>query len=357
MLGRSGARVLLAEKKKYPFHKVCGEYVSNEALNFLKHLGFDPWRYGAAGIDKLRLSTPLGKTFRSGLDMGGFGLSRFVLDKALFEQAINSGVSFLHERVHEIGYDADLLTVQVGNGDRFSANFVIGSYGKRTMLDRTLDRGFMKERKGFMAVKYHITADAPRDEIALHSFSGGYCGMVKIEEDKYNLCYLYKRDNSFTSVKRLEETVLTRNPHLEKLFSSAGFVSARPEVISEISFASKKLVEDHVFMLGDSAGLIAPLCGNGMAMAIHSAKMLCDILTGGHMLNRERIGIQERTWLEEVYSLAWQRNFAGRMRLGRVLQPLFLNPLVNEISLRALHTLPSLRKKVVEGTHGAAIEF
>lgn len=354
MLGRSKARVLLIEKKQYPFHKVCGEYVSNETLGFLKSIGFDPMQHGAAAISHLKLSTPSGKTFCSGLDMGGFGLSRYVLDEALYNLARAAGAQALHAKVHEIKREGETYQVQVANGDLYTCSFVIGSYGKRTLLDRTLDRGFMKERSGFMAVKYHLLAREPDNEIALHAFRGGYCGLVKIEEEKYNLCYLYKRDTSFTSVKSLEEQVLSRNPQLEKIFSTSRFSPAKPEVISEISFAQKKLVEDGVFMLGDTAGLIAPLCGNGMAMAIHSAKLLCDILTGAGVLGKKLTAV-ERLWVQELYTGAWRRNFGARMRLGRALQPLFLNPLINEISVRTLHAFPVIRKKVVESTHGKII--
>jgi menaquinone-9 beta-reductase len=355
LLGRAGARVLLIEKKQYPFHKVCGEYVSNEILVFLRAAGFDPIARGAAVITRLRLSTPSGKAFSTGLEMGGFGLSRFVLDEALLRLAAASGVALLQAKVYDISRQQDVFRVQVGNGAVHTANFVIGSYGKRTLLDRTLDRGFMAERKGFLAVKYHIRTDAPRDEIALHAFHGGYCGLVKIEEDKYNLCYLYKRNGSFTSVKRLEEDVLVRNPQLERIFARAAFLSAKPDVISGFSFAPKRMVENDVFMLGDSAGLIAPLCGNGMAMAIHSAKLLCDVLVGARLIGRRQVEQADRDWLAAVYENAWRRNFALRMRLGRALQPLFLNPLLSELSLRAIHAVPVLRRRVVEGTHGKVI--
>src|ERR1043165_1990412 len=76
-LSRAGYRVLVLEKKQYPFHKVCGEYVSNEVLGYLQSLGFDPHAFGASRIAKLRVSTPSGKNMRAPLQPGGFGLSRY----------------------------------------------------------------------------------------------------------------------------------------------------------------------------------------------------------------------------------------------------------------------------------------
>ena len=59
-LSAKGFKILLLEKKSYPFNKVCGEYVSNEVLNYLKSLGFDPFSFNASKIDKLRISSPSG---------------------------------------------------------------------------------------------------------------------------------------------------------------------------------------------------------------------------------------------------------------------------------------------------------
>ena len=70
----------------------------------------------------------------------------------------------------------------------------------------------------------------------------------------------------------MERQVLLKNPHLKRIFSEADFVFGRPEVINEISFETKDPVENHILMAGDAAGMITPVCGNGMAIAIHSGK-------------------------------------------------------------------------------------
>ena len=75
LLSRKGFKILLLEKKSYPFNKVCGEYVSNEVIGFLNTLGFDPYKHNASQIDKLRISFPSGKNIFVDLDMGGFGIS------------------------------------------------------------------------------------------------------------------------------------------------------------------------------------------------------------------------------------------------------------------------------------------
>ena len=83
LLSRQKKKVLVVEKKTYPFHKVCGEYVSNEVLPFLRSIGFDPFDYGATHISRLRISTPSGKNIVSPLGLGGFGLSRFTTEEEI----------------------------------------------------------------------------------------------------------------------------------------------------------------------------------------------------------------------------------------------------------------------------------
>ena len=97
LLAKKNYSVILFEKEQYPFHKVCGEYVSNEVLPFLQSLGFHPHQHGATSITKLRISDPAGNQIYSELDLGGFGISRFTMDKSLSEIAVSSGVTILEK--------------------------------------------------------------------------------------------------------------------------------------------------------------------------------------------------------------------------------------------------------------------
>src|SRR6188768_1049673 len=82
-LSRTGASVLLLEKKEYPYHKVCGEYVHHEVTTYLRSLGFNPFQFGASDIRRFQISAPSGRTFSGTLSLGGFGLSRHTMDHQL----------------------------------------------------------------------------------------------------------------------------------------------------------------------------------------------------------------------------------------------------------------------------------
>ena len=146
----------------------------------------------------------------------------------------------------------------------------------------------------------------------------------------------------------MERSVLFKNPHLKRIFENSEFLSEKPEVINEISFSQKSLVEDHILFCGDAAGMITPLCGNGMAMAIHSCRLVAEcIIENGRSLN-----IQKRMQLESRYRNTWQSHFAWRVRKGRFIQNVFLNKHVNDLAFRILNASPNLTNRIVRGTHG-----
>lgn len=359
ILSRNNKRVLLIEKKTYPYHKVCGEYISNEVLPLLKSIGFNPFEYGASTIQQLRISTPSGRNIFSKLDLGGFGLSRFVIDNALAKIAIKNGADVLTAtRVTEINFEQNIFSVKTNTEKNFTTKLVIGSYGKRDLLDKKLNRSFIKKHTGYMGVKYHVKTDYPLNEVGLDNFENGYCGIVKIEEDKYNICYLYQRqaNYSFNTIGELEENVLFKNPVIKNIFSKSTFIHEQPEVINEISFAPKKLIENHIIMCGDTAGSIVPLCGNGMAMAIHAAKLLSELIISTRVLDASEISMQDRLLLEERYSKVWKTTFSSRLFWGRNLQSVFGNNSLTEISIRMLHGLPPVEQWLLSKTHGKKID-
>lgn len=279
-LSRKGFDCTLIEKKSYPFHRVCGEYISNETADFLKREGLYPEEFDPQQIRQLQLTAVGGKSTTTPLGLGGFGISRFVYDNFLYELAQKAGVKFLLKTEVDSVLYADRMFKVLTQKHEYEADLVIGSFGKRSRLDIQLARSFTQKRSPYVGIKYHARTNHSPDTIALHNFRGGYCGVSNIEGGKTNICYLTSRDNvkRFGNIKALEENVLFENPHLKRIFNEADFIFEKPEVINEISFEVKEPVYDHILMAGDAAGMIAPLCGNGMAMAIHTAKILSDLI-------------------------------------------------------------------------------
>lgn len=348
-LSQYGLSVAVIEKKQYPFHKVCGEYISYEVWDWLHYLGLNVKSLNSADIRFLRVTSPTGRRVLStSLDLGGFGISRYALDNFIYEQNLKIGVTFyLNTTVENVYFENEKFYVNTTR-HTLNAKYVLGSYGKRSNLDRVLNRSFFYRKTPYMAVKYHINYDFDKNTIALHNFDKGYCGISAIENNKYCLCYLTDKIHlkKYKSIPEMERNVLHKNPYLKDIFHNAQFLWKAPETINEISFFSKSPVENHIFMAGDSAGLIPPLAGNGMAMAIHAAKLVSEILI------QVFEGKITRNEAENLYKQKWEENFYRRVMWGKKLQQLLGNTAVTEISLLLLkHTMP-LTRWLIRQTHG-----
>jgi len=347
LLAKRGKKVFLIEKKIYPFHRVCGEYISNEVLDFLKREQLYPDFVHVPAISRFEFSDTSGKSVTIPLDLGGFGVSRYVLDSWLVLKAKETGVDVKDGlQVVDVDFDgkADKFRLTLPDQSMLEADTVIGAFGKRSKLDKVLQRPFIQRRSPYVGVKYHIKADFERDTVALHNFKGGYCGLNAIEEDKVNLCYLGHRDQlrDCGSIEEMERQVLWRNPILKRIFEESEFLFERPEVINEINFESKTPIEARILMVGDAAGMITPLCGNGMAMAIHSGKMAAEAILFGKTRNE----------VEAIYARSWNVEFRQRLWFGRKIQRLFGAKGASVLTRNLIQHVPFLAQQIIKNTHG-----
>ena len=350
LLQKNGYQVRLIEKKKYPFHRVCGEYISNEVLPFLESLNIGISELGSSQINRLAVTSVSGKILQADLHLGGFGISRFKLDHLLYQHAKSLGVEFIFEKVIDLVFTEEKFRISTSGNKVFESAIAIAAYGKRSNLDQKLTRSFFYKRSPYLGVKYHIKTDLPGNLIRLDNFEGGYCGVSKIEDDQYCLCYLSETANlkKYSGIPEMEEQVLFRNPNLRNLFKNSEFIFEKPEVINEISFERKTLTENHLLFCGDSAGMITPLCGNGMAIAIHSGKILAESI----MRFAKKGSDINRTALEQDYTHRWEKQFALRLKSGRLIQKLFGSTFVSDMAVYTLNKFPSLTERLVKKTHG-----
>ncbi len=347
-LVRQGIQCHLIEKKTYPFHRVCGEYISNEAMPFLKRMGLYPEQFSPPQINRFQLSSISGKHATIPLHPGGFGISRYHFDNYLYEQALKEGVvTHLNTEAGKTSFQNGKFIVNTQSGS-FEADALIGAFGKRSKLDIMLNRDFIKKRSPYAGIKYHVKTDHPRELICLHNFEGGYCGMSNVENDITNLCYLTHREplRKLGSIEALEHEVLFKNPVLKSIFTNADFIFTRPEVINEISFETKGPVNNHILMVGDAAGMITPLCGNGMAMAIHAGKLASHLVAQFCM---EKIS---RQTLETAYAHEWKKIFSKRLWNGRQIQQLFGNHFLSNAAVNLMLHFKPLANFIVSNTHG-----
>lgn len=351
-LSKTGLKVIVIEKNEYPKHKVCGEYISNEVLPYLNWLSLDISELKPTYISKLNFSTPNGKLINCDLPLGGFGVSRFALDAYLCKKAIENGCEIIQDNVDNIVYENDFFTISTLNNRIITSEIVIGAFGKRSNIDQKLKRGFIQEKSHWLAVKAHYLGEFPNDLVGLHNFEGGYCGVSKVENNAVNICYLadYESFKKYKSIEDFQRQVVTRNPHLKQILDTSKMLFEAPLTISQVSFDKKASVENHILMIGDTAGLIHPLCGNGMAMAIHSAKIASELI-GDFYASK----IKSREELEKKYIAEWNANFKKRLKIGRVLAYILQKQKLSTVLMKIMIEFPFLMPFIIKQTHGKVI--
>lgn len=351
-LAQEGFAVLVLEKNRYPKHKVCGEYVSNEVRPFLEHLGLDLNALGAVNIDTFSISNAKGRELRSKLPLGGFGISRYALDHALYKLALRKGVEFKFETVLSTSFDDGHFEVR-SKQHRYQSKLTIGAFGKRSPLDKKLNRPFIHKKSPWVGIKAHYTLNGfPTNEVALHCFPGGYGGLSMVEEQVINFCYLahYNDFQQHKNIGAFHENIVSQNPFLKSFLREAQPVFEQPLSIAQISFSKKDQVENHMLTCGDSAGLIHPLCGNGMAMAIHGAQLATK-----HIVKFFEKTAYNQNQMERDYTQSWNEHFGRRVLFGRKIQSAITNPLLINGLFSIIPNSETFLSKIIRQTHGKPI--
>lgn len=352
-LSKFGKSILLIEKNSFPNHKVCGEYISNEVLPYLSFLDINPFDFGAVKINNFQLSTTNNKLISAKLPLGGFGISRYQLDNILLEKAKENGVIVLQDTVVATHFNNDKFKVETKNNKNFYSKIAIGAFGKRSVLDVKLERDFIKKKSPYLGVKIHVKGNFDSNKVALHNFKGGYCGVSKVENDVINLCYItnFSSFKKYKNITDFQEKEVFKNQFLKDLFKQSTPVFEAPLSISQISFETKNPVEHHMIMCGDSAGMIHPLCGNGMSMAIQSAQIASKLI-----LNYLEGQILSRKQLENEYISRWNKQFKWRLKAGHFIAMLFRNNKMANFLLQVVRKIPFLLPIIIKQTHGKPIK-
>ncbi len=351
-LARAGWDVLLMEKKSYPFHRLCGEFLSPEMQRGLADVGaIEAIRaIGAKSIRRVRLTEPGGAVFESNLPGTALGISRFRLDPILADSARRAGAT-VREGVsaREIHGDPAAGFDVISSEGAIRARCVVGAWGKRSSMDRKLDRAFFSKKSPFVAFKSHYEGGSLPETIELHAFDGGYCGLSEVEGDRINVCWIARLEAlkaAGGNQDAMVENTFGQNARLADRMAGMRRVPGTECAVSQVSFSVRTPFEDDVCMIGDTAGTIAPLCGDGMAMAVHSAELASEHISAFLRGSEAPEAFRER------YAAAWRRLFSRRISLGSGLHRGFVHPVGAAIGLRILSRAPGLGRWVIRQTRG-----
>jgi menaquinone-9 beta-reductase len=277
-LARKGRRVTLLERETASRHKVCGEFLSGEALEDLHALGIDVASLGAVPIDHVRLAAAR-RAAEAPLPFPAASLTRKALDTALIAEAIAAGVHVECGRsVQALDHTAtNVWQATLDDGSAREAPTVFLATGKHDLRGHTRP----EDPQRWVAFKmYFRLAPAQAAQLAhaseLMLYPGGYAGIQPVEDGIANLCCVVQQRHLARVGHRWENFLAKMQqdcPHLAMRLAGAEPLLAKPIAITHIPYGYiRRTTEDGLYCIGDQAAVIPSFTGDGISIALHTAR-------------------------------------------------------------------------------------
>lgn len=388
LLARAGLSVRLVDRAFFPRDKLCGEFVSSEAVRILRRTEAidlrDARALGRAG--RVVLSDPSGRTIALALPDPGkthglaLGISRRTMDYALVRRAAEVGVEVrpgfdVQGVVIENGRAAGArgtLRPEPGVGEEeeertgepteliYRAQILIAADGRDSAVARALDPG-RAARGGStrFGIKAHFRTTRGLDgAVELHYVRGGYIGLHEIGGGVVNLCALVDRDLAGELPRSPDEilkTLLAGSPAARERLANAERTSGWLAV-GGLHFQEERPAHAGVLFVGDAAGTIDPFAGEGMSMAFRSAEIAAEEIDrafgprGSSGVSGRLLGNRERAALALRYASRWHREFGARIKTCRRIGWMAVRPALQRPLMVSLRAAPPLARYLASQT-------
>lgn len=325
-LAAAGREVTLLERERSAHHKVCGEFLSHEAVEYLHQAGVDPLALGAAPIRYTRLSIRR-KVVEAALPFTALSLSRYVLDEAMLARAADTGCNVQRGAfVESLTSQDNMWRAELRDGDSWSAPAVFLANGKHDL------RGLSREpcaQADLIGFKMHMRLEqaqtaALREFMDLFLFPGGYGGLSLVEGDTANFCLVVRRSalRKIGGWIELLATLQDDNPHLAERLQGAVPLWERPLAVSSIPYGYLAGRPFGLWSVGDQAAVIPSFTGDGMSIALHSAALAARMYLAHE--SAEHYYQELHTHLSRRMSLATTLSRTMVSGVGRAMVPLGL---------------------------------
>jgi flavin-dependent dehydrogenase len=338
-LARNGIKVTVLERSRAPVPKVCGDFLSAEALDLLGYLGIDAARLGASTITTLTLATG-DRAASAALPFPAAGLSRLALDEQLLRAAAEAGAEIVRG-VHVTGLEPMGGETVVHTGQSgVRARFVALATGKHNLRGWPRDAGTATAFK----LQMSLTAAARRDlagRVQLVLFDGGYVGVCLVEQDLATLCWQINTGH----LKRIDADwqaqiagFRRRSAVLGDLLEDARPVQPRPAVVSGLPFGyvRRARIADAVYPIGDQIAVIPAFTGDGTSLALSSGVRAARAVLAGETAGAFQDG--------------FAHDLGRQFRLARVVGAVFRTEATRRLAVGAVRLLPGLASHLARAT-------
>lgn len=347
--------VLLLERDRFPRHKVCGEFLSPESQASLDAMGL--YRAVAAlspaPMDRVRFVSPRGIRLDVPLPGEAWGVSRHALDATLARTAVRRGAE-LRTGMRVTGFTRVGAAVEVKLRTNEGARTVrvralVVACGRHSAGDLPPDSSAAGERQQYVGVKCHYANVALPSQVELYLFPGGYAGVGCIEGARVNVCLLASYAAFARAGKSVSAMIAAAGMWNHAFGRRLAGATALPETevaVAPVDTGRAAIPWDRTACLGDTAVMIPPLVGDGIAMALRSAELCAP---PAHDFLRGR---RTRAEWQQAYCAAWQHEFSHRVRIARLIERGLARPLFSDALIGLGRAVPALPAYLVRVTRG-----
>ena len=320
-LADAGVSPLIIEAGKFPSHKICGEFISHECLPIL-----DRWQIHLLGhIDLCRFISGSRKAeFR--LPIASGSCSRYRLDGMLFERALNKGARALTETtVLSLNETSGLYELQLSNGQTVQArNLMIGT-GRIPKLHNNQKPLELK----YYGFKAHFENMGNENRVEMHLFPGGYLGISNVDDKTTNIACIVKKSAVNQPITFMDE--IKNHPSMQifkermsksKMIYPQWLMGQLPEFGIRSNPAMK-----NIFWIGDAAGSIPPICGDGLAIAITSGCLAADCFLKSNA---------------KEFKNEWVKRYHRRFFIAKYIHKFMTTKYLESLAVEACRLFPSL---------------
>ena len=318
-LAEDGARVMLVERERTPVHKVCGEFLSGEALSYLERLGLDLVGMGALPLQRVALESCRNM---NALPFPAMSLTRRRLDDQLLRRADASGACVrLGCQVERLERSRALWHATLAGGEQITAGAVFIACGKHDLRGHPRPKG---KQPGMIAFKmyWHLSAEEAgslEHAVELFSFPGGYGGLQPVEDGLVNLCCLVQ-GNAFRKLGGRWEALLARmrssSCYLRQRLCHAEPQLEKPLTVSSIPYGFLRQVSDGLWYLGDQAVVIPSFTGDGISLALHTGALAARMYLQGEPASFYQSTVAKQLYRQVAFATGLSKALVSAPRLS-----------------------------------------
>jgi menaquinone-9 beta-reductase len=336
LLAGRGFRVVICEGKIFPREKVCGEFMGTRIRPVLRRLGLLEEFERRAGPEVVRVVAcagngveMVGEMPRDGEGAWPRAMGRGEFDWMLLERARELGAE-IRQGCHVMKVEGDAAGgfVVKTSGGELRARAVVMAHGMATGEPL---------RKRYVSFKAHfVGCDLAEETIAIGGGAGIYVGLVKSSEKRYSLAFVVRRERLARLGNSGDEQLaglLAENGGFRRMLGKASRVGAWM-ASGPLEPGIRRIYEDGKFFVGNAAGEVHALVGEGITLAMRGAEVLADVV--------RELGLGDLAGAGREYERRWRREFAWRYGAANVFANLMMRPALAGMAGSVMEAWPEL---------------